>query len=290
MAINSPVFPKVFVVILNFNGKNILLDCLTSVFKSDYSNLEIVVVDNNSTDESFEKARLNFSRSHFIKNDENIGFSKGNNVGIRYALEKFADYVFVLNNDTILEKTTISSLVKTAQENPLAGIISPLILNADNESVWFAGGKVQWRKMKSVHLTKKSSGNIYFSEYLSGCAMFIKKEVFKKVGLFDERFFLYYEDADFSLRSKKAGFDLLIDPTITIQHLEQSSSNDSKNYWLVLSGLLFFQTHSNAFWKVWHFFYLLLRKAKNFYNIYIKKDSAALRISQAYKDFRKLEI
>lgn len=286
----NSTFPKVFVVILNFNGKNILLDCLTSVFKSDYSNLEIVVVDNNSTDESFEKARLSFSRSHFIKNDENIGFSKGNNVGIRYALEKFADYVFVLNNDTILEKTTISSLVKTAQENPLAGIISPLILNADNESVWFAGGKVQWRKMKNMHLTKKSSNNIYSSEYLSGCAMFIKKEVFKKVGLFDERFFLYYEDADFSLRAKKAGFGLLIDPVTTIQHLEQSTANDSKNYWLVLSGLLFFQIHSCTFWKVWHFFYLLLRKAKNFYNIYIKKDSTALKISQAYKDFRKLEI
>lgn len=286
----NSTFPKVFVVILNFNGKNIILDCLTSVFKSDYPNFEIIVVDNNSTDESFEKAKLNFSRSHFIKNDENVGFSKGNNIGIRYALEKFAEYVFVLNNDTILEKTTISSLVKTAEKKPLAGIISPLILNPNNEGVWFAGGKIQWRKMKTIHLTKKISDIPYSSEYLSGCAMLIKKDVFKKVGLFDERFFLYYEDADFSLRSKKAGFDLLIDPTITIQHLEQSSSNDSKNYWLVLSGLLFFQIHSNAFWKMWHFFYLLLRKIKNFYNTDIKKDSAALKIRQAYRDFRKLEI
>ncbi|KKP97328.1 MAG: Glycosyl transferase family 2 [Candidatus Moranbacteria bacterium GW2011_GWE1_36_7] len=281
-------FPKIFVVILNFNGKSTLLNCLTSVFQSDYPNFEIVVVDNNSDDGSFEQAKLNFSRSHFIKNSENIGFSKGNNIGIRFALEKFADYVFVLNNDTLLEKTTLSSLIKTAEKNTSAGIISPLILTSDNNSIWFAGGKIVWEKMRAIHLTTKYSSIPYFSEYLSGCAMLIKKEVFKKIGLFDERFFLYYEDADFSLRTRKAGFGLLVDPSAHIQHLEQSNSNGSKNYWLVLSGLLFFQTHSSLLWKLWLSPYLILRKMKNLFNIYIKKDVSATNVLQAYKDFKKL--
>lgn len=280
-------FPKIFVVVLNFNGQFTLPACLTSVFQSDYPNFEIVIVDNNSRDGSFEQAKLNFSRSHFIKNSENIGFSRGNNVGIRFALEKFADFVFVLNNDTVIGKTTLSSLVTVAIANPTAGIISPLILTSDNKHVWFAGGIIQWNRMKAIHLVEKKSKMPYPSEYLSGCAMLIRKEVFKKVGLFDERFFLYYEDADFSLRTKKSGFNLLVAPQTHIQHLEQSNSNDSKTYWLVLSGLIFFKTHASVIWRLWLFFYVLVRKMKNFFNLYFTKNASASSVRQAYHDFKK---
>ncbi|NTW26710.1 MAG: glycosyltransferase family 2 protein [Candidatus Moranbacteria bacterium] len=281
-------FPKVFVVILNFNGALTLPACLTSVFQSDYPNFEIVIVDNDSRDGSFEQAKDKFSRCHFIKNSENIGFSKGNNVGIRFALEKFADFVFVLNNDTIVEKATLSSLVKVAISNSDAGIISPLIMNKNNASVWFSGGKILWHKMKTLHLTEKTSGNSYSSQYLSGCAMLIKKEVFKKIGLFDERFFLYYEDTDFSLRASKAGFSLMIAPIAHIQHLEQSTGNNSKIYWLVLSGLIFFKIHTSSKQRVWLFLYINLRKIKNFYKIHFTNDLTALEVQRAYRDFKKL--
>ena len=280
--------PKIFVVILNFNGAATLSTCLSSVFQSDYPNFEVVVVDNNSEDESFEQARLNFSRAHLIKNSKNIGFSKGNNVGIRYALEKFADYVFILNNDAVLEKTTLSSLANTAGANSAAGIISPLILTGNSKHIWFAGGIIQWNKMRAIHLTETTSKSPYSSEYLSGCAMLIKKEVFKKIGLFDERFFLYYEDADLSMRAKKANFDLLIDPSVRIQHFEQSSRNSSKNYWLVLSGLLFFKIHASLAQKIWLFIYLPLRKIKNFYKLNFTKDLFASSVHQAYQDFKKI--
>jgi hypothetical protein len=280
-------FPKIFVIVLNFNGGASLQQCLTSVFQSDYPNFEIVVVDNDSKDGSFEQAKLNFSRSHFIKNSKNVGFAKGNNLGIRYALEKFADYIFVLNNDALLEKTTLSSLIKTAQAKPSAGIISPLIFGPDDSTVWFAGGKINWNKMRAVHLTKNISATLYLSEYLSGCAMLIKKEVFKKVGLFDERFFLYYEDADFSLRTSKAGFDLLVDPSAHIQHLEQSNlKNPLKTYWLVLSALIFFRTHSSFAQKFWLVPYLLLRRIKNFYNLIFTTDPVARDVRKAYRDYK----
>lgn len=281
-------FPKIFVIVLNFNGKSTLNDCLSSVFKSDYPNFEIVVVDNNSKDGSLEKAKLNFSRSHFIKNSDNIGFSKGNNVGIRYALEKFADYVFLLNNDATIEKNTLSLLEATARRHPAAGIVSPIILTGDKKHIWFAGGKILWDKMRAIHLTENTSKLPYSSEYLSGCAMLIKKAVFKKIGLFDERFFLYYEDADLSVRAKKAGFNLLIDPSSHIQHFEQSSANSSKNYWLVLSGLLFFKTHATWQLKIWFFIYVLLRKIKNFYKVHFLRDSGARSVRRAYIDFKKI--
>jgi len=279
-------FPKIFVIILNFNGANTLQACLNSVLKSDYQNLEIVIVDNNSSDESFEKAKEKFSRLHFIKNSENIGFSRGNNVGIRFALEKFADYVFILNNDTIIEMNTISILQKTAEKNSTAGIISPLILKDDNKTVWFAGGKILWKKMRAVHILKTISQVPYQSEYLSGCAMLIKKDVFKKIGLFDERFFLYYEDADLSIRTIEANFKLLIDPAATIQHLEQSNQSNKKNYWLVLSGLLFFKLHTKGSLRIWMFFYILLRKIKNLCKYCFTNNIEAKEVRRAYRDFR----
>lgn len=283
-------FPKIFAVILNFNGKNTLLPCLSSVFQSDYPNLEIVVVDNDSRDGSFEQAKDKFSRCHFIKNSANVGFSKGNNVGIRYALEKFADHVFVLNNDTIIEKNTLSVLAKTASTSAKTGIVSPLIMGPSKEDVWFAGGKIEWKKMKTIHLTNAAFKTPYLSEYLSGCAMLIKKDVFKKIGLFDERFFLYYEDADFSLRAKDAGFDLLLDPNTKIQHLEQSNqANPMKIYWLVLSGLLFFKIHASGILKLQLTILVLLRKIKNLSKRIFTKDPFAKKIHQAFIDFKKIK-
>lgn len=278
--------PKVFVVILNYNGIETLNDCLTSVFKSSYNNFEIVVVDNDSKDGSFEQARHNFSRAHFIKNSSNAGFAQGNNVGIRFALEKFADFVFILNNDTLIEKDTILTLVKHAVKEKEAGILSPLIKKTDDDEIWFAGGILDWKKMRAEHLFTTLSNDPYESQYLSGCSMLIKKDVFKKIGLFDERYFLYYEDADLSYRARLAGFKLLLVPQTSIIHLEQSNQkNNSKLYWLVLSGLIFFLTHSKTKQKLWIYPYLFARKMKNFYNLFFSKNNTAKEIRRAFKDY-----
>ena len=284
---NESSQPKIFIIILNFNGHDVLAQCLSSVYQSNYLNFEVVVVDNNSSDTSLEQAKKSFSRANFIKNSENFGFSKGNNVGIRWALEKFADYVLILNNDTVLEKTTLSELVQAMQKNESAGISSPVILSAKNNSVWFAGGNINWHKMRTSHVYEIKSDTPYTSEYISGCAMFVKKDVFKKIGIFDERFFLYYEDADFSMRAKKAGFDLLIIPSTRIRHLEQSNSkNKMKLYWLVLSGLMFFYTYSPN--KLWLFFYVRLRKIKNFCDRVFSRNENANIVHRAYMDYRKI--
>lgn len=278
--------PKVFVIVLNYNGIETLSTCLTSIFQSNYNNFEVVVIDNNSKDGSFEKARHNFSRAHFIKNSSNIGFAQGNNVGIRFALEKFADYVFLLNNDATIEPTSLTTLIKNAEKNSRAGILSPIIKKADGNSIWFAGGNLNFKKMRAEHNFDIASSQPYNTQYLSGCAMLIKKEVFKKIGLFDERYFLYYEDADLSFRAMKAGFDLLVVPQSSVVHLEQSNEkNNSKIYWLVLSGLIFFLTHTSGKQRLRMRSYIILRKTKNFYNLMVKKDRLALDIRKAFKDY-----
>jgi len=279
--------PKVFVIILNYNGKDVLKKCLLSVFKNDYPNFETVLVDNNSTDGSLEMAKADFSKANFIKNEENLGFSSGNNVGIRFALERMADYVLLLNNDVEVEKDFLSRLVDIGEKNPKIGILSPLIFNGNTKQIWFSGGTISWLRMKSFHKRSAKTSDFYESPFLTGCSMLVKKEVFKKIGLFDEDYFLYWEDADFSLRAGKAGFEKVVVTSSWVYHFEKSEKNkESKIYWLVISGLIFFKKNTPAYLKPWTSFYLLLRKSKNYADLLIGKNKLAPVVRKAYKDFK----
>jgi GT2 family glycosyltransferase len=277
-------FPKVFIIILNYNGKETIKKCLDSVFCSDYPNFEVIVVDNDSKDGSLELAKTAYSKFHFIKNSKNIGFSAGNNVGIRFALEKMTDYIFLLNNDTVIEKDTLSKLVETAEKEK-GGVFSPVIYN-QNSSIWFSGGIIRWSAMKTIHSTKIPNNNPYATEYVCGCAMLIKKEVFKKIGLLSEDYFLYYEDADFCWRARKSGFDCMVVPNAKIIHFEKSELNlKNKIYWLVISGLIFFGKHTPSTFKFWTGPYLYLRKIKNTVDNFGKKEYSEI-VKKAYFDYK----
>jgi len=270
--------PKLFIIVLNYNGRDTLKKCLESIYLSDYENKEVVVVDNASTDGSFDEMRRHFQKFHFIKNNQNIGFAAGNNVAIKWSLEKMADYVLLLNNDAYLEKNTLSILIRETEKNKKPGIFCPLIYNGYTNKIWFSGGKIDWLKMRAIHQAGKT-------DFISGCAMLIHKDVFKKIGLLDEKFFLYYEDADFSFRARKAGFDLKIIPEAKVYHYEKSSENIGKIYYLVLSAIIFFRKDSNFFQRIYIEIYLLMRKIKNHFDL--KKDSQneeKLLVQKAYRD------
>lgn len=277
------IYPKVFIIILNYNGGDVLKKCLESVYQDSYSNKEVVVVDNNSTDGSFEEARKAFSKFNFIKNNKNVGFAAGNNVAIKWALEKMADYIFLLNNDAFLEKDSLKKLVDQAEKMPKVGLLSPVIYFGDSKKIWFSGGKINWLKMKTEH-----KNDIFDTDYITGCAILIKKDVFKKVGLLDEKFFLYYEDADFSYRAKKAGFGLKIVKDANVYHFEKSSQSLNKIYYLVLSGVIFFRKNSSYFLRLYTEAYLLARKIKNTFDL-IKnpRDEEKLLVQKAYRDLAK---
>lgn len=273
-------YPKVFIIVLNYNGKAVLKNTLESVYKLNYPNYQVVVVDNDSTDESFEEARVSFGKFNFIKNNQNIGFAAGNNVAIKWALEKMADYIFLLNNDAIVEKNTLTSLIDEAQKNDKFGILSPVIYKGDSEQIWFSGGRINWLKMRAEHID-----NIEETQYITGCAMLIKKDVFKKIGLFDESFFLYYEDADFSFRAAKQGFKLKIVSDAKVFHFEKSSESLNKLYYLVRSGIIFFRKNASPLIRTYLEFYLLMRKIKNKYDIKNNRDmEKALLVKRAYDE------
>ena len=279
-------FPKVFIIVLNYNGANVIRQCLSSVFKNEYPNFEVVVVDNNSKDGSFELAKSDFSKAHFILNLENLGFSAGNNVGIRFALERTAEYVLLLNNDAEVDKDFLSRLIEASQKNEKAGILSPVVFNRINGKIWFAGGKINWLTMKTEHSFNSRTEEFYETGYVSGCAMLVKAEVFKKIGLLDENFFLYWEDADFSWRSQKAGFKNLMVSTSWVYHQEKSEGKkEQKIYWLVISGLIFFKKNTPSLLRPWIAVYILLRKIKNHLEVVFRRNEMALAVKKAYQDF-----
>lgn len=279
-------YPKVFIVILNYNGKGVTENCLRSLYKINYSNFEIVVVDNNSIDGSLEDLKQKFSKISFIKNEENIGFSGGNNIGIRFALERMADYVLLLNNDTEVAPGFLTKLVEVATSHLEIGIMSPVVMKQNSSQIWFSGGTIGWLTMKNKHWSEIREDLFYSSEFISGCAMFIKKDVFQSIGLLDEDLFIYYEDADFSLRAKKAGYSLAVVPQSRVLHFEKSEEKKAnKVYWLVLSGLIFFHKNSPWWLKSWHFIYIFLRRIKNYRDVKNHPGEINLAVQKAYQDF-----
>ena len=280
--------PKVFIVVLNHNGGELLENCLKSLEKVTYQNFSVVVADNASKDGSLEMVRQNFPKAVIIENGKNIGFAAGNNIGIQYALARSADYVLLLNQDTEVEIDFLDKLIEAAERNPQVGILSPLIFWKKTEKIWFSGGKINWLTMKAVNKNSLCCDAPYETGFITGCSMLIRKEVFDEIGFLSEKYFLYWEDADFSYQAKKADFLNLVVPESRVYHFEKSGlASGKKLYWLVLSGLIFFKRNANFPMNVWIFFYTKLRIAKNILDrLVYSKDNNKLEVGKAYEDFK----
>jgi GT2 family glycosyltransferase len=251
--------PRVFIIILNWNGKDDTLECLESVYKLDYPNFTVVVVDNGSTDGSPTAIREAFPEVTSIENGANLGFAAGNNVGIRYALEHDADYIWLLNNDTTIKTDSLAKLVAFAEGHPHVGMLSPTIhYYSEPDTVWFAGGRIDWQNAIGWHLYDAHVFNNLpvHERYLTGCAVLVRQEVINRIGPLDERFFLYFEDTDWSFRSFEAGYDLAVVPGSMIFHKSSKSvGKKSPRYWFYISQsrLKFMKKHKSRFGR----FYLM---------------------------------
>ncbi|MEA3254643.1 MAG: glycosyltransferase family 2 protein [Candidatus Altiarchaeota archaeon] len=233
--------PKVSIVILNWNGWEDTLECLKSLHQTTYPNYDIIVVDNGSTDNSPKILRRIYSGIDLIENKENIGFGEGNNVGINYALNRGADYILLLNNDTTVDPKFLSELVEAAEGNPDAGILgSKIYYYHKPEVVWLSCYKINSLTGLCIQVDKGVDAGE--CDYVAGCAMLIRKEVFDKIGLFDPDFYLYGEDAEFCIRASfHRGYRILYVPTAKIYHkVSASSKSDSPiyNYYISRNVLL----------------------------------------------------
>jgi GT2 family glycosyltransferase len=253
---------KVFIVTINYKGHKNTLELLESLrkIKKDFE-LSVIIVDNFPADQiKIDQGKYNDLNLKVIYNKVNLGFSGGNNVGIDYALKNGADYVLVLNNDTLVDPNFLTELI-LALDAPNAGIAVPKIYFAKGyeyhkkyetsdlgKVFWYAGGIIDWNNVIGHHrgvdeVDEGQYDNTEKTELATGCCMLIKREVLDKVKGYDERYFLYYEDADLGERVKKEGYDLIFEPKSKIWHKNAQSTggsgSDLQDYFITRNRLMF---------------------------------------------------
>lgn len=222
--------------IVNYNSGEYLTRCLESIKSvEDEARIQVVVVDNNSTDESLKVAREQFPKFKFIENEENVGFGKAHNQVLKN-LE--TEYVLLLNPDCILEKGVIKELLNYHKKNPDTGVITCKIILPDGtvDLTAHRGLPTPWASLlyffgdnSKYHLTKHDLKTPHEVDSISGAFFLTSKDVLKKSGLFDENFFLYGEDIDLCVRISKAGFKVIYYPLVSITHFKGVSSGLKKH-------------------------------------------------------------
>ena len=245
---------KMFVIILNWNNKKLTSKCLHSVFRTIGAHpfIEVIVVDNASKDGSISYLKKIYKKVIFIQNKDNLGYAGGNNVGIRYAMKHDADIVALLNNDVVVTPGFFKELLDVITMNPKIGIVGPKTYYQNkNKIIEDAGGKLSHRYFGiNRGQSEKDTGKynkISKVDYVSGSAMAIDTAVIKKIGLLDERFFLYYEDGDFCLRARKAGYKCVYVPNAVQYHIGGASTKMGSSlheYYNVRNHLLFIEKNA----------------------------------------------
>lgn len=226
---NASENSKIAIVLLNWNGKKDTLECLSSLEKITYPNLEIIIVDNGSSDGSLITIKEAFPHVLFVETFHNLGYAGGNNVGIDHALKRGADFVLLLNNDTIVDPQFLTAFMQGAKEKPNAGIFGAKVFRyKDPEVLDHMGG--HWNpkicEFESLSYGKKDPGTLQEMipvDYVCGCAIMIKKEVVEHIGKLDTQFFLLWEETDFCARARRAGFEIWLVPQAMIWHKVSAS-------------------------------------------------------------------
>jgi GT2 family glycosyltransferase len=240
---------SVVVVVLSWNGREDTLACLRSLGEASYPRLDVVVVDNCSSDGSPEAVAAEHPGATLVRLESNRGFAGGMNAGIEAALARGADHVMLLNNDTVVEPGFLEPLVEALElDEPAAAACSQMVFLDEPERVWYAGA--DFRPGRGHHGTNWGYGQPrldetvppYTTDRACGGAMLIGSDMLSDVGLFDESLFAYAEDTDWSLRAARRGHDVLVVPASVVRHAVSKSSGGASSpdtlYYALRNGLV----------------------------------------------------
>lgn len=244
------------ILILNWNGGQVTIDCLNSLKCITYPNYEIILIDNGSIDSSLETIRNLFPQVTTIALGANRGFVEGNNAGILAAQAAGADLVLLLNNDTVVAPDFLSKLVDVLACGADIGAVGPTIYYHETpELIWSAGGLIDWSRgttrMLNINDTDRTFANSTprAVDFVTGCALLVKMDVVQKVGLLDPRFFAYYEETEWCVRIGRAGYRILHVPDARIWHKISSEKREASaivQYYMTRNRLLFLRlTHAS---------------------------------------------
>ncbi len=244
--------PCVFILILNWRGVEDTMECARSCAALNYPNFRIVIIDNGSGDNSESVLRSTFPNVDILQTGGNLGFAGGNNVGIKFALRNGADYVWLLNNDAVVESSALKELVSSAEQNPAIAIVGSKIYYFDQPNVlWHAGALINNDVGDALHVGNLESDCGQYDtprecDYVTGCSFLIKCNVIEKIGMIDEAYFLLWEDVDWCERARKKGYAVVYVPSSRVWHKVSKSIGMYSRlalYYYSRNSLLFILKH-----------------------------------------------
>ena len=276
------VQPLVGIVIVNYNGAGYQNDCIYSILKCGYENYKIIIVDNASTDNSMQLLDdLKDGRIIKIFNKENGGVAQGNNIGIRKSFEEGCEYTLLLNNDVVVTQDFLQELIFVKED-----IVCPKIYYYGTRNrIWYAGGKFLRLKGRSTHFhMREEDCNITYKKYYSyapTCCILIRNNVFERVGLFDEKYFLYFDDTDFMYRAYKMGYKVCLCTNAVIYHKVSLSTGGEK------SPIVVYYDNRNRFYFIQKHHLGLSAKVFSYLTRYIKIMLSKLKKTNEWKYIRE---
>jgi len=228
--------PRVVVVILNWNGTEDTLRCLESFRQVEYDNFDVLVIDNGSVPGSADPVERLFPEVTLIRNERNLGYSGGNNVGLRYARNAGAKYVLIVNNDTTVDPGFISQLVKVAETDTSIAAVGAKVIQLERpDRLWAVYGAVNFCQ-QLVKVWGHNRPIARFSmqkdvDFIVGCGMLLSMKAVAEVGVFDERFFAYHDEVDWCKRARDKGYRVVYTPTALMWHKGCTSTGGFRDYY-----------------------------------------------------------
>ena len=243
--------PLVISVILNTNRREDTLACLKSLKAQTYENRRVIILDNHSTDGSVEAIQTKFPGTEIIAIQENLGYAGNNNVGIEAALKQGADWVFVLNEDTVMAADCLTHLIQAGESEPSIGILGPMVYHHDEPGIIQSAGGIITKNWDGNHLGKDEPDTGQFQtahavDWISGCGILVRRAVIEQVGMLDARFFYYWEETEWCVRAGKAGWKLMHVPQAKLWHKgvqRNYQPRPSLYYYLTRNHLLLLYKH-----------------------------------------------
>lgn len=282
------------IIIVGYNSKKYLDECLSSIFASTFKKFEVIFVDNCSKDGSVNYIKNNFPNVSVIENATNSGFTGGNNIGIQRAIENGSDYVFILNPDTVIDKNCLEILAKNADNKTIA---QPLILLHENgektDLINTTGNYLNFLGISYCNNYRKPSSVAIDQDIplASGAAALIPINAIKKAGMFDESFFMYHEDVDLFWRMRMAGYNIGLITSALVWHKYSFSKNKNKLFYVERNRIKFLLKNFNPWYWILIFpifvvneFLILIYSLKDgWFKLKIKSLIDAFKLTHSYK-------
>ena len=252
---------KIGIVIVNYNGAKYQNDCLESLYSMTNTDFDIIVIDNNSSDNSLELLEKQYKDVIILRQEENVGVAAGNNIGIEYCKKYGYEYILLMNNDVEVDKKLLEKML---EDTPKYDVIVPKIYYYNpHNMIWYGGGNLDWKRASACHwgIDKIDNGEYdrpQIISYSPTCCMLLHNSVFDKVGLMDEELFMYYDDTDFCVRLLENDISIRYQPNAVMWHKVSSSTGGNKSklnvYYMNRNQLYYIKKHKKYIPKYAIFF------------------------------------